>query len=82
MILPTVHLNGTSKNELARQLLEAHEAVQKAMEALQEAAPNGRDYYVQGASAIFDAQTEHFDRLGRLNSVAKELEEIAQHVLG
>ena len=46
MMVPTIHLNGTSHDELLRQILDAKEAIRKAVEALANAAPNMRDYYV------------------------------------
>lgn len=75
---PTVHLNGTSKAELQRQLLDAIIALGDAEIAVQKAAPNGRDYYPQGRNAINDALTEHASRLSRLASVRSELEQIAE----
>ena len=55
-------------------------AVRDAMEALQKAAPNARDYYVQGPDAYKTAMAEHANRIVRLNSVWQELEEIAIHI--
>ena len=51
MMVPTVHLNGTSKCELMRQVMGARIALHTAIDALQQACPNGRDYYVQGPDA-------------------------------
>lgn len=74
MIAPIVHYNGTSQAELLRQLETAWSAVDAAIEALCQAAPNARDYYVQSSSEAFDqALTEHRGRLARLQAVADEL---------
>jgi hypothetical protein len=80
MILPTIHMNGTSAKELYEQLEKAFEAIQEAWAALKRASPNGRDYYPQGPQVVYAAEEEHFDRLNRLKSVQDELEEIMGHV--
>lgn len=74
MIVPTVHLNGTSKDELLRQVRDAVKALKPAIDALIEAGPNGRDYYLAGPDALREAQNEHHLRLSRLRSVREELE--------
>ena len=76
MMIPTIHMNGTSKEALVEALSEAYRAVNEAGRKLAEAYPNGRDYYPQGAGAINTAMKEHESRMERLRSVAKELEEI------
>jgi hypothetical protein len=79
-IYPRIHLNGTSPNELLRQLLDAKDAVRKAMRALDEAAPNGRDYYPISRDAIKLAQAEHESRWNRLLSVSEELDQLAVYI--
>lgn len=79
LTMPTIHLNGTSRSELLEQQVVAIDAVRKAIDALQQASPNGRDYYVQGGHAFTAAREEHTSRLSRLVEVRKELEEIAEH---
>lgn len=78
--LPTVHLNGTSRNELFETYFKALDAIASARVALNEAAPNGRDYYVQGPLALRKAQSEHADRLQRLEAIYNELHALAEHV--
>lgn len=78
--LPSIHLNGTSKQALLEGYLEAASAVFSAAEALSEAAPNARDYYPQGDNAFKQAQEEHNARLAKLNSVLVELQQLAEHV--
>ena len=58
-MLPTIHLNGTSKRELLEQYSAARQALEAALTALSNAAPNGRDYYPQGPMAILHAQDQH-----------------------
>jgi hypothetical protein len=80
MMTPTIHSNGTSRQELVRQLEEACNAIRQAERALAEAAPNGRDYYPQGDDAIKAAQQQHFQRQDRLQSVRSELEIIWEKI--
>ncbi|HZU91403.1 MAG TPA: hypothetical protein VE993_19280 [Stellaceae bacterium] len=80
MMVPTIHLNGTSRDELLRQILEAKEAICKAVEALANAAPNMRDYYVQGPDAFPAARREHEKRMHRLADCIHELNEIAEKI--
>lgn len=81
MMVPTVHLNGTSKCELMRQVMGARIALHTAIDALQQACPNGRDYYVQGPDATSKAMTEHRSRLQRLQSVYDELGNLGEAVV-
>lgn len=78
LAIPTVHLNGTSQSELLNQQTDAAQAIFKAMNALNDASPNGRDYYPQGPDALKKAQKEHADRMQRLRSVYEELQQIAK----
>jgi hypothetical protein len=75
---PTVHVNGTAYEVLLEQNLNAASTVRKAIEALRQAAPNGRDYYPQGPAAIRAAMKQHVQRVRRLQSVYDELERIAE----
>jgi hypothetical protein len=77
LIHPTVHLNGTSKEELLSGYLKARSALIAARAALAEAAPNGRDYYVQEPAAIVIAMRQHELRLIKIDDVIEELEELA-----
>ena len=76
MRTPTIHTNGSSPEHLLKGLKEAYRAVGIAMRALDEAAPNGRDYYPQGHNAVEEATREHQFRAVRLRSVREELEEL------
>jgi hypothetical protein len=72
--LPTIHLNGTSRERLVEQLCEASAALDAAYEALKRAAPNGRDYYPQGPAAMEAAEREHRDRMARVDAVKQEVD--------
>ena len=80
LAIPTVHLNGTSKGELLRQLIDAINAIHTAEDKLAQACPNGRDYYVQGPSATALAMDQHAKRARALRSARDELEAIAEAV--
>lgn len=80
MKLPTVHLNGSSGHELLRQNIEARKALRRALEALEEASPNARDYYVQDENAHRQAVQEHLARVQRLRDVSTELDVIIDHL--
>lgn len=82
LTLPTVHLNGTSRNSLLDDYIAAMDAIRLAMKALQSAAPNARDYYVQAGDTFCMAQNQHFIRLARLRETLDELNAIAEHVAG
>jgi hypothetical protein len=76
MIIPTIHLNGTSKEELLRQLSKASIACANAEETLAAAMPHGRDYYPKGGAAIYQAQDEHRARIEKVATVRKEIDAI------
>ena len=79
--IPSVHMNGTSYDELFRQNRDAHEAVRAAWEALSKASPNGRDFYPQGDDAIKVASAEHYERMRKLTVILDDLETIAEGIL-
>jgi len=79
-MVPSVHLNGTSGDELLEQVTEASTAVRAAIRALDRAAPNARDYYVQGDDAFERARAEHAARYAKLQDVAAELYAIAEDI--
>lgn len=79
MTLPTIHLNGTSANDLAEGYRLALNAIDDACQALAGSGPNGRDYYPQGAGALEKALDEHSERLAALEKVKQEVLELARH---
>lgn len=72
LILPIVHLNGTSRKDLIDMRCKASNCLREAIEGLSAIGPNGRDYYpVQG---LFDqARDQHVRRLEALKGVYREL---------
>lgn len=73
MMLPTIHLNGSAPAHLRENYERAYRAVGEAIDALQQAHPNARDYYPQGPHAIKQAQEEHERRLKTLEEMRTEL---------
>lgn len=72
-MIPTVHLNGTSKDALIEQNTAALKALQSAIKALRMAAPHGRDFYVQKDGAFQEAVRLHHARLASLVAVEADL---------
>jgi hypothetical protein len=81
LTFPTVHINGTNGADLLEQQLNARSAIFDAMKALQDAAPNGRDYYPQGPGAINCAIEEHSSRRASLERIYRELGQIAEAIV-
>lgn len=81
MQLPSIHLNGTGAEALLRQLEEAGSALRTALNAVADAAPNARDYYVQGDGAFEKAKKEHAARIDSLRHVLNEIVEIHAHIV-
>lgn len=75
-MIPTVHINGTSKSELLGQVLKVLDAIRDLEKALSEMSPHGRDYYPQGHGAIYQAQEEHRQRFAKLEAIKKSVEEV------
>jgi len=73
-IAPIVHSNGTSKASLIDNLEAVWYAIDKAMDALREAGPNGRDYYPQ-PGLMDKALAQHRWRGETLESVKRSIAE-------
>ncbi len=78
MEYPTVHLNGTSKQALLDQQIDAINALRAAKAAIMFAAPHSRDYYVKadGANAYSRAVAEHSLRIRAIDHIINDLTEI------
>lgn len=76
LMVPTVHMNGTSARELFNQAYKAWTALQMAINTHQEMAPHGRDYYPQGEAAIADATRQYRERAIKMQEVLREIEQI------
>jgi len=73
LIAPTVHMNGTSKEELVQQRIEVVEAARLLYQAMQKAMPNGRDYYPQGDGVGAKAQAAWVERMAMIEQLSDEL---------
>jgi hypothetical protein len=80
MKTPTIHLNGTGRQELLDQWRDAYNALHDARKALHNASPNARDYYPQGSDAIYRAQDEHSKRIETITSLMNECNHIAEAI--
>ena len=78
MILPTIHLNGTSKQQLLDNYYAAYKSIKESMDKLCEVGFHARDYYVnEDPMAFYKAQDERKEAFDNLN---KALEYCEQHV--
>ena len=73
LIMPTIHLNGTSRAELLGYMSLAKEAVRNAIVAVEQTAPNMRDFYPDKGRFRL-ALDQHMARLERLNDTHLELD--------
>lgn len=73
LVVPCVHLNGTSKAALVQALTDSYVALATASEALAASAPNARDYYVLDAGAFERARAQHESRQQRIAEVLAEI---------
>jgi len=80
MVVPTVHLNGTSGQDLLDQNKEVAGYLRVGLTAMFEAAPNARDYYVQGGNAYREARREYVDRCERVKAVLAEVDAIIEKI--
>jgi hypothetical protein len=80
LLAPLVHMNGTGHDTLIEGYLAAASALSDALDALQAAAPNARDYYPQGDDAYRQARAEHDRRANALRQVQAELQMLAENV--
>lgn len=80
LIVPTVHINGTSKTQLVADLEAAQKALDAAFAAMCGAMPNGRDYYPQGNEAHGNAMKQMRARLDKLIEIQTEITQIIEAV--
>lgn len=73
LVVPIVHLNGTSANSLVEDRLKAYAAIGEAYDALKQMGPNGRDYYPQPGLMQL-AIEQHRRRLLVLDALRAEIE--------
>ncbi len=79
ILLPTLGWSGTSRERLFEGYVEAADALRTALDRLQDAAPNGRDYFTQGPDAATLALRDHAQRVRAVQKVLSEIEDLAEH---
>jgi hypothetical protein len=78
IVLPIIHMNGTSAKSLIEERNMAYNALQEAYGFLKHMAPNGRDYYPE-PGRMEKATAQHLRRLSVIHDLMNELEfEIAE----
>ena len=73
IVIPIVHLNGTSRKSLIAQREEFYSKLFSAARALCEMGPNGRDYYPE-PGRMEKAIAQHERRLSILRDLLAEIE--------
>lgn len=73
LMRPIININGTSRDELARQRTDAMEAMRVALGKVRAMLPNGRDY-IGDADALARDQSIHNDRLRLLIALYDAIE--------
>jgi len=80
LLPPSIHLNGTSKQEMVEGLVAVSDAAFALLEAMKRAAPNARDYYPQGPDAYGLARTAWNERALQIEKLRDEVVELAMKV--
>lgn len=75
--LPTIHLNGTSKDSLMRGYESALKAIRHTLDEMDKIELNARDYYTQGPEAYREAREQFNEQYNSLCSVKEYLECVA-----
>jgi hypothetical protein len=75
---PTIHMNGTSYQDLWNGYENAYNAVRAAQDAIRAIEFNSRDYYVQSNQAYSKASDERIEQYTKLNEVEEYL---LQHLM-
>ena len=79
VITPIVHLNGDTYSTLSTNLERVYDALREAEKALQQAAPNSRNFYVE-PGRFEQALHQHHERMAAIgqlmDSVANEMNQL------
>lgn len=73
LVVPFIHYNGTSPEQLKENLLKVSQALRDAYDALKEAAPNGRDYYPEPGRMDL-ALEQHHARMRYLDTLQESID--------
>lgn len=80
LTLPSIHLNGTSREMLREDYMKAYDALIEFRDALQSIEFNARDYYVQGPDAFTRARAERDTQFQRTGELMAYLEAHLMHI--
>jgi hypothetical protein len=78
--LPTIHLNGTSPEDLLFEASCARDQLTQAVDAIRGAHPNARDYYPQGVEAAAKAIREYEAHYAAVSAAAAFFAAHAEHI--
>ena len=73
---PTIHLGGTSREQLNADYRAAYDAVSEALRVVQEVWPHDRDYFMQGTEAMREAHSQHCARVKALRAIKDQYERL------
>ncbi len=78
---PMIHMNGTSKESINKDLERVYTALSAAYEALKQCCPHGRDYYTynDNSSTYEKALAEHRERQKAIDAIKDEIEALIVH---
>lgn len=79
VVIPCVHMNGTSADELIRLRCDVIEKLHEAYEALKQMGPNGRDYYPEPGK-MDRAIEQHRRRQLAVDALIAELNQEAESI--
>jgi len=77
--MPIVNLNGSDPTELAEAALKVAQALRKALDAMSQSAPHGRDYQTS-AGAYTVARREFEERYAEVREILDFYEDLAENV--
>ncbi len=80
MTLPTIHSNGTGKNTLEHDYMNARARIMDALRAFEAIEFNARDYYPQGPNAFTAAREERAVMARKLVDVREYLTAHTDHI--
>ena len=77
--MPIVNLNGSDATELAEAAMKVAQALRKALDAMSQSAPHGRDYQTS-AGAYTVARREFEERIAEVREILDFYEDMAENV--
>jgi hypothetical protein len=79
--IPTIHMNGTSYQDLYDGHMAMRQSLMDAARTLRANTPNMRDFYVQSDEAGQEARHQHAERLAVIDRMAEEIEFIVLGIM-